>query len=368
MAADNNLDSAARDNISEIIGSVMPYDLEVIVQFDRRSPFAWEDNSSNQFATRRVRLQQGVMETLAILPETDTGDPAILIDFFKWGYETYPADQFFTIIWGHGDGCKNLATETPLMNAPAANKWLAKDRSCADALSSSEINQVFTSLPFAPEIIGFDACLMSCLEVLFELKKASPYILCSQAIEPADGWAYKNLMNTLQNAELLKSPLALGTAIVDEYFQNYTGSKPVTLSLIATAGLPRLLTTLNELGDILTNAGADTMPLIIKARTLVQHFEDPDFIDLYHFVSIIEDRIPELKDKNILKTITNAVAYHQSSQPLYADAFGISVFFPTTEESLANILVNNTDFYAALPAWFNFLKQFTTQSILLTNP
>lgn len=35
---------------------------------------------------------------------TDTGDPAVLIDFLSWGIRRYPARRYFVVIWNHGEG------------------------------------------------------------------------------------------------------------------------------------------------------------------------------------------------------------------------------------------------------------------------
>ncbi len=38
------------------------------------------------------------------LGETNTGDPLVAIDFFRWAIEQYPAERLLGVIWNHGSG------------------------------------------------------------------------------------------------------------------------------------------------------------------------------------------------------------------------------------------------------------------------
>ena len=40
------------------------------------------------------------------LPLQSMGDPETLSDFIRWGTQTYPANKYALVLWGHGDGAK----------------------------------------------------------------------------------------------------------------------------------------------------------------------------------------------------------------------------------------------------------------------
>ncbi len=53
-------------------------------------------------------------DTVAILGETQTGDPEVLQKFIQWGNYHYKAIHRMVIIWGHGDGFSVAWDATPV--------------------------------------------------------------------------------------------------------------------------------------------------------------------------------------------------------------------------------------------------------------
>ena len=98
MAGDNSLDQNGLDDLSEMKKVGSTNDINVIAQFDRAQP---------GIPTRRFYLKKGTTidaDAVQSLGETDTGDPAALIDFIKWGANSYPADHYMLVLWNHGQG------------------------------------------------------------------------------------------------------------------------------------------------------------------------------------------------------------------------------------------------------------------------
>ena len=72
-------------------------DVDVAVQFDRRG-----NGKTYRYHLRKgTTLAADVVQTLG---ETDTGDPAVAIDFFTWGMQQFPSEKVLAIIWNHGSG------------------------------------------------------------------------------------------------------------------------------------------------------------------------------------------------------------------------------------------------------------------------
>jgi hypothetical protein len=104
FAADNELESAAFANLEMMkkVGSIHGK-LNLLAQLDTRS-------SSQTFRYRlrdeTTRLEEDVIPP--VLPEINTGDPAELTAFIKWGRDNYPAERYLLVLWGHGNGWQQL--------------------------------------------------------------------------------------------------------------------------------------------------------------------------------------------------------------------------------------------------------------------
>jgi hypothetical protein len=97
-AGDNNLDGAGVADLREMKKVGSSTSVNVIAQFDR---------SGSRGTTKRFYLRKGTdlpKDAVQDLGETDTGDPRVLCDFFKWGVKHYPARHYLLVIWNHGAG------------------------------------------------------------------------------------------------------------------------------------------------------------------------------------------------------------------------------------------------------------------------
>ena len=74
------------------------------------------------------------------------------------------------------------------------------------------------------DILGMDVCLMSMVEVCYELNGLVDYLVSSESYSPTAGWPYRQILEKI-DAELQKDKLAkteeLASIIVDEYIGFY---------------------------------------------------------------------------------------------------------------------------------------------------
>jgi hypothetical protein len=86
------------------------------------------------------------------------------------------------------------------------------------------------------DIIGFDACDISTVELACQLRPYAKYMLSSQVGIPIPGWPYHRILDRLQNPYGdVMSPPEFGSYAVRRFCAAYTPSSPVTLSLINLA-------------------------------------------------------------------------------------------------------------------------------------
>ena len=225
-------------------------EVAVVAQYDRRA-----DNLTRRFYLRQDT--QPSQDVVAELPESNTGDPATLLDFITWAASSYPARHYALILWGHGTGWKDddiyQAAQRQGLDGRLANSSListvrgnarravfrssldnlvriaieraiAFDDSASDFLDNLELQRVLESacdrLGQPIDILGFDACLMSMLEVHYQLRRACQVVIGSQEIEPSGGWPYDAILAKLQQQPDMTAE-ELARKIVDEYVDHY---------------------------------------------------------------------------------------------------------------------------------------------------
>ena len=133
------------------------------------------------------------------------GDPDTLTQLLTFGQEHYPADEYALILWNHGGGPLEGVCWDELFSL--------------DCLSLSEITEGIRAAGLERKLkwIGFDACLMSSLEVAHALSPYAEYMIASQETEPSYGWNYA----FLHGIEEDETGAETGRRIVDLYFAGH---------------------------------------------------------------------------------------------------------------------------------------------------
>ncbi|HOU78580.1 MAG TPA: clostripain-related cysteine peptidase [Syntrophales bacterium] len=216
MAGDNNLDGAALRDIEEMAGIGSTKDVNCQVQLDRL-----EDRK-----TRRFLITKGggyERDCLEIFGKTNTGDPKVLEDFLTWSAERYPAERYFLILWNHGSGWwEEAGSRAAAPKSPDARSFRKRsraslfhhstkvtghsihrsicydDHSGGDALDKRELKDVLaracTVIGKKIDIPGMDACLMTMVEVAWQLRDSVEILVGSEIEEPNDGWPYAEII------------------------------------------------------------------------------------------------------------------------------------------------------------------------------
>ncbi len=249
LAGDNNLSTAGDNDLGEMrqVGSTA--DVNIVAEFD----------NAGKHGTQRFHVQLGgENETVVKLGETDSGSPEVLLDFVRWAKETYPADRYALVLWNHGGGWEPSEVEkiaekvgTKDFSEREANerrtsslgraffrttmekiyklptvseRAIASDDGTGHSLDTVELGNVLREtkeiLGQKLNLLGMDACLMSNLEVAYQVQDFVNYIVASEENEPNHGWPYDAVL-----AELVKTPemsaVELAKLIVKEYVQSY---------------------------------------------------------------------------------------------------------------------------------------------------
>ena len=174
-------------------------------------------------------------------------DPSALTAFVDYCYDNYPADIYDLLMWDHGAG--------PVYGFGIDNNNRNKTLSLQETVQAfNESSLIKDGKRF--DLINYDACLMSSVEVVAALCGYADTFVCSTEDVPGGGQDYTVLMNTL-NSDLSIGGFDLGKQIVDAYITQYgvgtdDDAMLSTLSVIDAENFKtRLLPLLNTLSEIL---------------------------------------------------------------------------------------------------------------------
>jgi len=192
---------------------------------------------------------------MTMLGEINTGDPASLVDFVHWAYTRYPAKRNALVIWSHGSGWREAQIQQPKSSADAPPnkvfKAIAFDERTGDRLYQAQLESALRQLKQRNvhlDLIGFDACLMSMLEVWYGLKDFAAIGVGSEDLEPGYGWPYDELLRKLTTSPNINADL-LGPLIVETYARSITDSSSparkkdaFTLAAVRLSAIPEVAT------------------------------------------------------------------------------------------------------------------------------
>lgn len=187
----------------------------------------------------------GRMTLLTDMPSdierTLMSDPQTLLGFINYAAQRYPAQRYDLILWDHGGGpalgfgMDNRVEEENTMSVGAIAK----------CLKQSAVDRF--------DIVNFDACLMSSVEVAATLSECADYLVLSPETEPGYGQEYVTWLDALAKDPGMNG-YALGRIVVDAMIAFYESEESEgyrqdgTLAVIDTKNFrERLVAPITEL-------------------------------------------------------------------------------------------------------------------------
>ncbi|MDD4514482.1 clostripain-related cysteine peptidase [Massilibacteroides sp.] len=162
------------------------------------------------------------------VPSENSADAKVLAKVIERTVEECPADSYGLVVFSHASGWLPDAT----LNSPRSiikdnNTWMNLP-DFADAIPDALF-----------DFIVFEACYMGGIEVAYELKDKTEYVLSSPAeiLSPGFKEVYKTSINSLFLAE---ADLSSFFTDVYDYLGEESSFKSVTLNLIRTSELEKL--------------------------------------------------------------------------------------------------------------------------------
>jgi hypothetical protein len=325
-AGDNNLGPFLIKNIQQmaLIGSNQH--INIVVHVDMRA-------TGNKKISRRYYVEKNKLTQIDNIqaPYMDSGDPETLISCCKWAIQDYPADNFMLVLSNHGTGPidppsgkvinpSELFFFNPLINkleldrsigfldlmatpTERERRGICWDDTTGNYLTNQKLDAALNTIcreyldnkKFS--IIGFDACLMSTIEIANIIKKYADIMVSSQEVELGNGWYYNRVLSPFQDGPLDKKTFA--THIVNEYNGAYAKlTNDYTLSALDLNKIHELEFNIHDVSalliECLKNQIGNSVKNTIKlcgSQSLCTHFDEPSYKDLDHFYSNLLDNL-----------------------------------------------------------------------------
>jgi hypothetical protein len=333
LAGDNNLSEAGETDLGEMAAVGSSADVNLVAEFDRVGAEAH---------SKRYYVQKDSLHEVVDLDETDCGDPNVLLDYVNWAAENYPAERYALILWNHGSGWEpssidTIAQEvgtkhfgraegiersgTPLRRAffrstvstimtleTSEERAICCDDGSGHSLDTLELGKVLhlatEKLGQPLDLLGMDACLMSNLEVAYQVRDYVKYIVASEENEPFNGWPYTEVVEKLvDNPGIATADFA--THIVNAYVDSYAHTTDtVTQAAVNVSRVADLAGALDELADaLIAHMPAATFEIWSAQRQPAAKFWHNTLWDVAHFC----ERLEEITANNAVKQAAKKV-------------------------------------------------------------
>ncbi len=230
MAANNNLDSYARENIAAMDNGYLPGkdDNTVLLLFKHLQ-------GEDPVLVRIIRNGTSGSEQKIIKEYSGNSscDPDVLKDVLNTAADEFPSDSYGLILWSHSTGWLppgyyDTHPES-LINYIDPYAGIVKSFGY-DEGEEMELTDIADAIPFKLNFMIFDACFNGGIETVYEFKDKSDYIVASPTEILATGFPYDKIMDPL----LKYSNLNEVCELFYQYYAFDSGYDSGTISLYNT--------------------------------------------------------------------------------------------------------------------------------------
>lgn len=239
MAANNNLSSFADHNLDALKTGFIPAekskDILVIYQhIQGKSP-----KLVRLFKDSAGDIKEDIV---AAYEDQNSANGDVLKAVLNKINKIFPANEYGLILWSHAtgwlpQGYYNSSQNNTFFEDPYNNlvKSFGEDRGV-----EMELKELKAAIPYKFSFIIFDCCLMGGVEIIYELKELTDYIIASPTEILAYGFPYSQIMNPLFRS---KANLEEACELFYDYYNQQSGvNKSATIALYNTAKLKELAT------------------------------------------------------------------------------------------------------------------------------
>jgi hypothetical protein len=233
------------------------------------------------------------------------GDYRRVIDFVKWGKQTFPAKKYMLVLWNHGLGWIDPNLQQHSAGTGTGNKGILFDDETKNYVRTHQLGEILRQAGYVDILMQY-ACLQQMAEVLYEMKDGAGLFVGSEETMLAQGFDYEKLLNFM-NADTNFTHEKFSDFLMNWYREFYAGgmnigpismpldSIPATLSTVRPGPLAQLPARLDAFAAAVM--GNNETAAVKKAVAGVIRFTSIDpsdkkkfiayYADLYDFADIV---------------------------------------------------------------------------------
>lgn len=334
----------ATDNLIELDYPSMPENMKIVIETGGASQ--WQNNRVNPEYLQRWEMNETGLISLADLPVACMGEEATLEDFLKFCRDNYPADKTMFMIWDHGGGtCYGACVDE---NYPGSSSLSIHDIHDAvkNVFGSSEDNPPL-------DILTFDCCLMSTLDVAELFKDEAAFLLASEELVPGGGLNYDSFIQAFRDNPAIE-PAELGVKMVEGYWDKYIASDrngTVTLALTDLSRVSAVSSAVDTMFGDLLKMVYDDPDFFVDISILAGAAENyggnsraqgyTNLVDIRDFADECLDYVPSAKA--VIDAVDNAVVCRTSGDyRAYAGGLSMVYNYNASENCMNRYLENGT--------------------------
>lgn len=318
-ALDNNLygDLNRVVDILEYIGS--SNEINLIAQTDN-----WGADNAARYYIKKDTKTKIISDFVKLSPEADSsGVSKNLTDAIKWGFSTYPSKIKWFNMSSHGMGFYGIGYD----DNPESNMNIIE---FASSLKSGLNGKKL-------DLVSFDACLMSTVEVASEMKDVSNYMVASEDSTFYWGYGYyKTLSKISENTNITSNEIA--RSLVLDVNNKGSGRQTFTIASTDLTKFDSAEKAINDLSIALRKALPKHHDDILRALEKTKAFaqaEDTPFRDVNRLVSSLKSNVKDLDIVNACDKINDVfykkgvVMLSRQSKDEKDQGRGLSIYLPT---------------------------------------
>ncbi|MBR5109520.1 MAG: hypothetical protein IK099_04935 [Clostridia bacterium] len=283
----------------------------------------WQSYGISSGSVQYYRLGKKSPELLKDAGRRNMGDENTLEDFLRFGISAAPAKRYILIIWDHGGG--------PVFGV--CNDENYRD----DSLSLAELrNGLVNGLNGTKlDIIGFDCCLMNCVDLCDDMRGIADYTVVSQEMVSGTGLNYDEWMKPIvDNPGVSTQSIAISMA--QTYVaENARGrnAQTATMSVIASDKMPAVMDAANAFSASLSGLIKTNLAGVIRLRAQLPSFGEfldydaSDLVDVEDMCDAFSALLPK-ESEDLKDAAKEAVCYNCTTGDIASYAHGLSFFMP----------------------------------------
>ncbi len=362
MVADNSLADFVSDDLTEMTSGMKQVDTSLY------NLLVYVDDKSTPVLYRLAKDKKGNVTKVVVKTynEQDSTNPVVMEDIVNTAFNKYPADTYGLVYWSHGEGW----LPAPQATRSITTRWIGQDTNDGNGkthyMDISELASVLSATHHL-DFLLFDACFMLSVEVAYDLREYTDYVMGSPTEIPGPGASYDYLVPAMlhigqaQTAD--NNAIQIAKAYYEPYGKKYDLSENNTNdNWTAGASMGALKT--SEL-DHLASATKSVLPASIDNASLAgtvfdydRRFGSSSFVGYYDMVQLIQNITDSSSFSMWKAAFDKALIYWNTTATNYTapggginfsmkGTYGVSHYIPLASNTNANSAYRKCAWYKA---------------------